>query len=504
MTLRSRLALLYGLLSSLAIGVALLLAYGFYERAAYRNTDGVLMAFAQIARAGIVEGDSPNPLNFVPNNIPIALRQLRPDGSQETRFPARVPAPPFPVTLGMGVAAHAPWVNLLPLVSNTPQNFLGYGLERYQGMRWRTYNQKLPNGTVLQAALPLGGLDTAIGRIRGNYALYGAMGVLLVAIAGFALSGPALRPVARLTQFAQDVARTRDPQFRLPRTEGRDELGRLGATFNAMLASLEVASESREEALRREHEARLNAEAAADALSISEARLRELNEAQRRFVGDAAHELRAPLTSIRGNLELVRRYPNMSDTERLEAISDAHREAERMSRLIADLLAAARGEASQNFVVEGVRLDAVLTEAWRAARSLSERRRFDLGHLEPARVNGDPDALKQLALTLLENAVKYTPDDGTVNLSLKVVDGSAEMRVSDTGPGIAQEDLERVFDRFYRTDRARSRLNGPGGTGLGLTIAKSIATRHGGSVHLESTLGAGTTAVVRLPLARDR
>jgi PAS domain S-box-containing protein len=231
-----------------------------------------------------------------------------------------------------------------------------------------------------------------------------------------------------------------------------------------------------------------------------EARLREINEAQRRFVGDAAHELRAPLTSIRGNLSLLARYPDMPLEDRLAAAQEAEHEAARLTRLISDLLTVARGEAQEQLFVEGVRLERVLEEAWRTARGLAERRRYDLKQLEPCRVSGDPDALKQLALILLENAVKYTPDDGVVCLELRVVDGWAEFRIGDSGPGIAAADLERVFERFYRTDRARSRTSGAGGTGLGLTIARAIATRHGGSVNLESALGSGTTAVVRLPL----
>jgi PAS domain S-box-containing protein len=230
------------------------------------------------------------------------------------------------------------------------------------------------------------------------------------------------------------------------------------------------------------------------------ARLRAVNEAQRRFVSDAAHELRAPLTSIRGNLDLMRRYPNVDPAERMEMLEDAGREVTRLTRLITDLLSVARGEAQDHFVVEGVRLDRLLETAWRSARALSAQRRFELGTLAACRVSGDPDALQQLALILLENAVKYTPDGGVVALETRVIGDEVEWRVRDSGMGIAPEDLERVFDRFYRADRARARGTGPGGTGLGLTIARQIVERHGGRIWLESAPGAGTTAVVRLKL----
>ena len=235
----------------------------------------------------------------------------------------------------------------------------------------------------------------------------------------------------------------------------------------------------------------------------AEQRLIEVNEAQRRFVSDAAHELRAPLTGIRGNLSLIARYPDMPIEDRVEAAQESEREVGRLTRLIADLLATARGQRPESQFLEEIRLERVLLEAWRGARSLSERRRFDLGALEACLASGDPDALKQLVLSLLENAVKYTPDDGTVRLELRVVDGFAQITVSDTGAGIEPEDLPKVFERFYRTDRARSRLNGPAGTGLGLTIAKQIVERHGGTIWLESELGVGTSAFVRLPLIGD-
>jgi PAS domain S-box-containing protein len=235
-------------------------------------------------------------------------------------------------------------------------------------------------------------------------------------------------------------------------------------------------------------------------LKRAEVRLREINEAQRRFVSDAAHELRAPLTSIRGNLSLLARYPNMDLAERVAAAIEAERETARLSRLISDLLLLARGESKQAVSVEGLRLDAVLEEAWQGARALSAEHHFELESLEAVRVDGDPDALKQLALTLLENAVKYTPAGGTVRLSLRSIAGQAQIRVTDSGYGIPPEDLERVFERFYRVDRARTPSETIGGTGLGLTIARQIATAHAGTVHLESAPGAGTTAVVHLPV----
>ena len=149
--------------------------------------------------------------------------------------------------------------------------------------------------------------------------------------------------------------------------------------------------------------------------------------------------------------------------------------------------------------LERVAFSFLLEGAWRGALALSAQRRFELGVLEPMVVLGDPDALQQLFLILLENAVKYSPEDGAVRLEASERDGWAEVRVYNDGAGISSDELERVFERFYRTDRARSRTGGAMGTGLGLTIARQIVERHGGRVWLESEGGRGTTAVVRLP-----
>ncbi|MBC7646177.1 MAG: HAMP domain-containing histidine kinase, partial [Pseudopedobacter sp.] len=232
---------------------------------------------------------------------------------------------------------------------------------------------------------------------------------------------------------------------------------------------------------------------------LIELRLRELNEAQKRFVSDAAHELRAPLTSIQGNLELVRLYPQMPPDEQLGAIGDAEREAARLGRLVADLLTLARGDRGVEMMEDDLKLDEVLQEAWRSALPLGRNHWMELLTLEACRVLGDRDRLKQLTLILLENALKYTPPDGKITLELKCLEGHVEFRVSDNGVGIAETDLERVFERFYRTDEARVRGEDPGGTGLGLSIGKWIAELHGGKVWLERADAGGTVAVVRLP-----
>jgi two-component system, chemotaxis family, CheB/CheR fusion protein len=226
--------------------------------------------------------------------------------------------------------------------------------------------------------------------------------------------------------------------------------------------------------------------------------LRVLAESQRRFLADAAHELRAPLAVIQGNLEVLERYPNMPNAERFEAVSDSAREAARLGRLANDLLALARGDAGDDLQLEPLELAPILMETLREAEKLAAGRHLQSGLLEPCKILGNRDKLKQLALILLDNALKYTPDGGLVTLELKRQDTHAEFRIVNTGPAISPEDLEHVFERFYRTDASRSRQTG--GTGLGLPIARWIAGQHGGTVKLMSETGVGTTVIVRLPL----
>lgn len=237
------------------------------------------------------------------------------------------------------------------------------------------------------------------------------------------------------------------------------------------------------------------------ALQESEERYRQIAEAQKRFVSDAAHELRAPLTGIRGNLELLSRYPDILTEERVEMLDDAQRETSRLGRLITDLLALARGDAGQHIEFAPLRLDTLLAESLRNARHVAQAHQLELGQLPEVIVLGDSDRLKQLALILFENALKYTPPGGAVQVSLSIQGDGVVLRVSDNGPGIAPGELERVFDRFYRADRSRTPGRDPGGTGLGLPIARSVAESHGGQVWLESEVGVGTVAFVRLPLA---
>jgi signal transduction histidine kinase len=271
--------------------------------------------------------------------------------------------------------------------------------------------------------------------------------------------------VAVLTETASAIARSRELAHLVPLPPGQDELGQLAATFNEMLASLE-----------------------------------EAHRAQQRFVADASHEVRAPLTAIQANLELLERVPDMPPGERQEAIGEASREARRLARLVADLLALARADAGVTLRHQRVELERVALAALGEARHLAREQQLGVERLDPALVHGDPDRLTQLVLILLDNACKYTPAGGQVTLAVQRNGATVELRVSDTGVGIGPADLPHVFERFYRADPARAR--DPGGSGLGLAIAQWIVQQHGGEITLASAPGQGTTVTVCLPTRR--
>lgn len=337
------------------------------------------------------------------------------------------------------------------------------------GHGWRVAVEAVrPGGHDLRVVLMVPLRDQESDLAALTHAMLLSIPVGLVATGGLAylLARRALAPVDRLRETVERVTADRLHE-RLPVPNPGDELGRLAGTVNAMIDRLE----------------------------------RSFVEVKR-FTADASHELRTPLTALRTEAEVALAGDPTRDELR-GILESTLEECGRMTRLTEQLLALARDESG---VVphppEPVDLSALAADVADTLRPLADAKGVKLTFEAPAGlvVAGDPVRLRQLVVNLIDNAVKYTPPGGTVQVGTAEAGGAVRLTVADTGEGIPEEHLPRVFDRFYRVDKARSREQG--GTGLGLSIVRSIATAHGGTVSLASGEGVGTTAAVTLPPGR--
>lgn len=322
------------------------------------------------------------------------------------------------------------------------------------GTHVRVYTARLSDGYALQLSRPLTEVDDALARIRVLLMLVALAGVGIAAGLGLVVARTALAPVRRLTEATEHVTETHDLTRRIEdEGHGRDELSRLAASFNAMLAALEEAS-----------------------------------RAQRQLVADASHELRTPLTSLRTNIEVLARDRAMPSEERERLLADVVEQLAEMTALVAELVELARGD-RQVGMAEDVRLDLLVAEAVERARRNAPRIQF-APELHESTVHGVRGSIERAVANLLDNAAKWSPETGTVEV--RVADGQVTVR--DHGPGIGEEDLPYVFDRFYRAPAAR----GMPGSGLGLAIVRQVADAHGGEVTAEHAKGDGTR--IRLQL----
>jgi signal transduction histidine kinase len=322
--------------------------------------------------------------------------------------------------------------------------------------------------TWIQYAKPVSHVQQTVGRIRLFLVLGVLGGTALALLAGLAIARRAMAPVARLTQTAKEVARTRDPAVRIPVPAADDEVADLARTLESMLASLDAARSETQSALDR----------------------------QRRFVADASHELRTPLTSILANLELLSAELEGDDAE---AARSALRSSRRMRRLVSDLLLLARADAGRVRRREPIDLRNVVREAAAEAAPLTEDHELTLDvDEEPLVVEGTGDELHRLVLNLVQNALVHTPDGTPVHVSVQRSGHDAVIEVADEGPGIPAEMRGRVFDRFVRGEGDRS---GTTGSGLGLSIVRAVTEGHGGRVELGSAPGGGARFIARLPLS---
>jgi two-component system, OmpR family, sensor histidine kinase MprB len=335
------------------------------------------------------------------------------------------------------------------------------------GVHLRVLTAPLPGGNegAVQLARPLTEVDRTIAGLGLLLGLVAVAGVAVSALLGLAVARAGLAPVDRLTAAAEHVARTQDLRALIEvRGRGRDEIARLAGSINAMLTALDIS--------RRR---------------------------QRQLVADASHELRTPLTSLRTNIELLVRadaHPEraLPARDRSALLADLTGQLQELSGLLGDLLELARDEVpEEEEEVTEVQLDDLVGREVERARRGAPGVRFEVA-LEPTRLAGRRRSLERAVGNVLDNAVKWSPPGGVVEVSL--ADG--ELLVRDHGQGIEPEDLPLVFDRFYR---ARSARHLPG-SGLGLAIVREAVQAHGGTASLDSAPGEGTVVLLRLPAAQ--
>ncbi|GAC1364173.1 MAG: HAMP domain-containing sensor histidine kinase [Ktedonobacteraceae bacterium] len=366
-----------------------------------------------------------------------------------------------------------------------------YSTIMYRGQQVRVYtlaNNDFGMLHIIQTARSEQGIEQSLNSLNLYLLGGGTIFTLCALLGGWLITLGVLTRVRRITRAARAISEERGFSQRVQEKtwSGRDELSELAKTFNTMLDNLE-----------------------------------RLYHAQQRFIADASHELRAPIASIRCNLDLLAKAPDLPPEEMQAALDDAQIEADRMGRLVNDLLILARSDAAQRVkrsVTDGgqtfetrarlIDLDSLLLEVFRQYRPAQAETkdqtkgqpRLLLQHITPAQSAGDADQMKQALVALVDNALKYTPSRGTVSLTLTTNERWAVFAISDTGIGISPTDLPYIFERFYRADHARS--HNQRGCGLGLAIAQSIIKEHQGTIDVKSMPGQGSTFTVRIPLVQ--
>jgi two-component system sensor histidine kinase MprB len=327
------------------------------------------------------------------------------------------------------------------------------------GTHVRILTERAPEGGVWQVALPLSDVDSTLTHLKLVLALVCLGGIALAALLGLLVSRAALVPVRRLTGAAERVARTQDLGHRIQAGE-EDELGRLAGSFNTMLAALE--------------RARLG---------------------QRQLVSDASHELRTPLTSVQANLDALAMGEELPAHERARILAAAQAQLRELTVLVGDLVDLSKTEVEE-VEVEDVRLDLAAAGAIERARlhGVGGHSSTFVLDAEPCLVRAAPARLERAIANLLDNACKWNPPTGRAGTPIEVRVRSGVLEVRDHGPGIAAEDLPRVFDRFYRSPMARGRP----GSGLGLAIVRQVAESHGGAVHAANDPDGGARLTLEL------
>ena len=460
MTLKAILALLQ--MSILAAGMAMLgtLMVETFERSIREDADQLLVARADVAEVTVramIQSGAVDPAALEPNSPgfdafsePRLFYEVWDGDGRRIAATAGLPA----AGLLWSAEARAAVAGGKPTIETISVD----------GRRVRVVTRPVLDGDRVLAVVRIGeslqAIDQAVTDLMRPLLVGGALVLLVCIVATWVVVSRALDPLEEIAATAQLIALTGDVSLTV-RPDGTAEARRLAVSFNRMVE-----------------------------------RLRRLLETQRQLLADTSHELRNPLTVIRTDLDLLGR--DLDSETRQEVAVEAQEEAERMSRLVADLLFLSREEGAAVGSPEPVRLDRLAVETVERLTAIATDHEVRVEQAAPVVVLGNPDRLRQLLTNLVENAIRYSAAGGHVMVSVTAAGPhTARLDVADDGIGIPPEHLPRVFDRFYRVDPARGRATG--GTGLGLAIVKHVAESHGGAVTAASQPGVGSTFTVTLP-----
>ena len=501
MSLRTRLLIAIGIIAVVALAIADVITYSSLQSFLYQRVDQTLTGSLGFVEQRVAH---PNPLNpsgafnclrgpggplgggTAPNVGPggepgdsgaspgvqsqaILVRPSPGSPASHVNCPAyidgKVYTPNIPATLP----------TMQPAAHGTKEVFFDAPSTKAGGPTFRVLATTRSNGDVLMVAQPLSDTESTLQRLLLVELIVTGGAVLVALIGGYWLVRVGLRPLRDMETAAESIAEGNLTE-RVPGENDTTEVGRLARTLNVMLSRIESAFRAR---------------------VATEGRLRESDARLRRFVADASHELRTPIAAISAYAELFGRGASeqKDDLERL--MGGIVTETGRMEHLVADLLLLARLDEGRPMEMRSVDLVALCGEAVQTARTVGPAWPVTFTAPRPIEVTGDATSLRQVIDNLLSNVRSHTPEGTTARVSVEPDGDGAVVVVADDGPGMSAEQVDHVFERFYRSDPSRSRLHG--GAGLGLSIVAAIVGAHGGTVTAGSGVGQGTTFTVRLP-----
>jgi two-component system, OmpR family, sensor kinase len=463
LTLRARILVVTVALFVLGLGAAGFATYHFLSSFLVDRVDDQLEAAAEPAAAELKRGapqhrDTEHQ-SFLPDGSYAALVDDRGRVQREARFALdqNAPRPEIPTeSIGSQGANAASQLATAPAVSGATE--------------YRLIAKPLGRQGTVVVALPLTEVRATQRRLLRIEGIVGALAIVAIGVTGYWLTRRELRPLERMAARAGTIA-AGDLSQRVEPDDPRTEVGRLGGALNAMLAEIERAFAER---------------------VAAEERLRQ-------FVADASHELRTPVTSIRGYTELFRRGARDRPGDLANAMRRIELEGERMSELVEELLLLARLDQGLPLQSEPVELSTVVEAAVDAARAADPERPIDVDIQSPAVVVGTDSRLRQVVDNLLTNARVHTPAETPTYVRLAAEEEGVALEVADAGPGVPAAEVHSIFERFYRTDHSRTRSQG--GVGLGLAIVRSVVDAHGGTVAYRARPGGGSVFRVVLPPA---